>query len=661
MNTCALEFRRLLLLVGGAASLSLPLEAQDPVPFDRHRFHTDRESPVELGLPAEDDAFTFAIFGDRTGGPAEGVKILAQAVGEVNLLDPDLVMTVGDMIDGYNRTPEWMAQMREFKGIMDGLTCHWFPVAGNHDTYWRGPAQERPPEEHEGNYELHFGPLWYAFEHKDAWFVVLYSDEPDPATGERNFSKPGSQVMSPRQYAWLEGILEQAGRARHTFVFLHHPRWIGGGYGDDWERVHQLLARAGNVRAVFAGHIHYMRYDGKRDGIEYFALATTGGGQSELAPKAGFLHHYNYVTVRDEGISMVTYPVGASLDPRAVTAQLSADVRKLSGRVQPRVAAAVDLETSGAVDGTYQIEVENPVLRPVEYQLVPSGGDASWRFFPEHLHVELEPGEKRTLRFRALRSATTLDTTFREPRITVAADYLAETHRISMKARSFDLPLRLSWEVAPERPAGEHVLEHGEQGVALLHDSSFELPDGPLTLEGWLKPAEFSQRQGWLAKTESSEFGIFVNGGVPEFLVFLDGSYRTVKAPGPVLELDRWQHLAGVFDGEELRLYLDGERIGAAPASGERKPNALPLVIGGDVNGSGDPVSTFRGKTDEVRLSSAARYSGERFEPQRRLERDAETVLLLHMDGAVGTWLFDSSGQYAHPRLVNGARVAPAE
>ena len=88
---------------------------------------------------------------------------------------------------------------------------------------------------------------------------------------------------------------------------------------------------------------------------------------------------------------------------------------------------------------------------------------------------------------------------------------------------------------------------------------------------------------------------------------------------------------------------------------------ALPLVIGGDVNGSGDPVSTFRGKTDEVRLSSAARYSGERFEPQRRLERDAETVLLLHMDGAVGTWLFDSSGQYAHPRLVNGARVAPAE
>ena len=78
---------------------------------------------------------------------------------------------------------------------MNGLLCPWFPVAGNHDIYWRGP--DRPAEEHEQRYEQHFGPLWYAFDHKGCRFIVLYSDEGIPETGERNFSKPDCQVMSP--------------------------------------------------------------------------------------------------------------------------------------------------------------------------------------------------------------------------------------------------------------------------------------------------------------------------------------------------------------------------------------------------------------------------------------------------------------------------------
>ena len=52
---------------------------------------------------------------------------------DVNLLDPDLVMTVGDLVQGYTDTATWLGQMREYKGIMSRLTMPWFPVAGNHD------------------------------------------------------------------------------------------------------------------------------------------------------------------------------------------------------------------------------------------------------------------------------------------------------------------------------------------------------------------------------------------------------------------------------------------------------------------------------------------------------------------------------------------------
>ena len=75
------------------------------------RFFTTRSSEIVLPLPSEEDAFTFAVFGDRTGGQPEGVDVLADAVRDVNLIEPDLVMTVGDLVNGYNRTAEWLIQM----------------------------------------------------------------------------------------------------------------------------------------------------------------------------------------------------------------------------------------------------------------------------------------------------------------------------------------------------------------------------------------------------------------------------------------------------------------------------------------------------------------------------------------------------------------------
>jgi len=630
-----------------------------PVAEDPARFDTSRTSPVRLPLPEEQDSFTFVVFGDRTGGPAEGIEVLKEAVRNVNLIEPDLVINVGDMVQGYNTTQEWLPQMREFRSVMKGLLCPWFPVPGNHDIYWRGP--NRPSRENEANYEQHFGPLWYAFEHKDCWFIVLYSDEGNPETGEKNFSKPACQRMSPAQYEWLKSTLGKARGARHVFLFLHHPRWLGGGYGKDWERVHWLLSQAGNVSIVFGGHIHRMRYDGPHDGIEYVTLATTGGAQSGLAPRAGFLHHYHHVHVRGDRIALASVPVGEAMDVRSITGQVSDDAAKLAS-LKPRFEGLPRIDTTGRIDRPVTVSITNPAQHPLEVDLAIDSEDARWLGSPDQYRAVINAGESETFRFEIDRLCEDLglDGGFRDAALVTRLNYLGEKISVPIPESRSVIPLRFELP-APPVPATEVALRLDGDDCLAIPNVFLDLPDGPFTLECWFNADSYEERTGLLAKTESSEFGFFVNRGLPEFSVFLGEAYVTAAAGQPILETGRWQHIAGVYDGTAVRLYVDGQLVGAAVASGARRKNSLPLLVGADVDRYGRATSHFTGQIDAVRLSAGAHYSGTSFTPQRRTAANEGTVLLLNMDGTVGPWIHDASSSSAHARLRGNPELVPAE
>ncbi len=90
------------------------------------------------------------------------------------------------------------------------------------------------------------------------------------------------------------------------------------------------------------------------------------------------------------------------------------------------------------------------------------------------------------------------------------------------------------------------------------------------------------------------------------FEVGINDQHLGVSSPAS-LPTNRYSHLAGIYDGEKARLFLDGDLIAEEQLSGTITHIPYGNVyfsIGADRNGEG----AFKGSIDEVRISNIARY-----------------------------------------------------
>jgi hypothetical protein len=116
------------------------------------------------------------------------------------------------------------------------------------------------------------------------------------------------------------------------------------------------------------------------------------------------------------------------------------------------------------------------------------------------------------------------------------------------------------------------------------------LPDKPLqvlTLECWVRPWDLSNWQGLMTQhryPDAAGIGLFLT---PAGYVLLylgngqtfDGS-RMVRSPRPLKKL-QWHHIVGVWDGKQVSLWLDGQRVaGPFPLTGPVRPGTAPLRLG---------------------------------------------------------------------------------
>lgn len=322
--------------VAGAMALgtALPTLAQQQAPAPSAEAKPFTTKPVV----DPQGSFRFAIMSDRTGGARAGV--FERAIDQVNLLKPEFVVSVGDLVEGYAENPAVLAQQwEEFETILARLDARFYRVAGNHDLSNTAML---------ANWRKQFGNPYYSFVYKNVLFLVLDTDDPPASTLNmlpKIFPEPGKaeevqklletnprhanelisaqihklkipiEELTPasitqEQARWAEQTLAAHPEVRWTIVLLHKPAWLYQNANNAFPQIQAALAK--RRYTVFAGHEHYYQRD-VIDGRDYFRLGTTGGEWIRKGP--GAVDHISWVTMDDNGPHVANIRVDGMFGP----------------------------------------------------------------------------------------------------------------------------------------------------------------------------------------------------------------------------------------------------------------------------------------------------------------------------------------------------------
>jgi len=311
---------------------------------------------VERPWPEDDRKFHFAILGDRWGGSDAEWPVFDRAVDEINLLRPDFVIMVGDLIDGYSEDMAVVAaQWADFRRHADRLEVPLFLLPGNHDI--GNPAMLRWWQENVGR-------THYAFAYQGCLFLVLNTQEAWAA---------GRVSLGAAQAQFALEALERRQDVRHTFVFMHVPLWHGGDEG--WRRIEAALAD--RPHTVFAGHRHNVAFE-QRQGARYIVVGATKGvevAQRNPLPEAGRFAHFTSVTVDGEAVHIAFVEPGR-IWPADVAPQAFKEAVGRLVAVEARMPEGLDEDEvrTGLVT-----TIDNGLPEPVNVTIALSGvGTGGW-------------------------------------------------------------------------------------------------------------------------------------------------------------------------------------------------------------------------------------------------------------------------------------------
>ena len=319
------------------SSTALGQETAPVISYDKERI-TEAKPWTNKEFQNDTEDFQFVIIGDRTGG-ANQQGTFKLAVSQLNLLQPEFVINVGDLIEGYSdEQAELNAEWDEADAMLNTLDMPFFRTPGNHDIANRVAQQV---------WKDRYGATYYHFIYKDVLFVVLDTEDPpreappgmkekidlynklqieDPAKAEAmlaEFMSDESVVaglakpveFSDDQVAYLENVLENNKGVRWTFLFMHEPAWEKD--TGNFKEIAKLLKE--RKHTFFAGHLHYYDYD-NIDGVEHITMGPAGASFHHEGP--GNVDHIMWITMKETGPQIANIALKGVFDRKGLDPSL---------------------------------------------------------------------------------------------------------------------------------------------------------------------------------------------------------------------------------------------------------------------------------------------------------------------------------------------------
>jgi len=204
------------------------------------------------------------------------------------------------------------------------------------------------------------------------------------------------------------------------------------------------------------------------------------------------------------------------------------------------------------------------------------------------------------------------------------------------------------WGVVPEEPSGAYDTEfltvecwfYLDKYVDDFTYPYFEL----ISKEYWTSPMDMS---GWYLRIhqlegEPAKLNFSICHPAEKLLIFSNAD----------IVIGTWYHVAVVYDGSEVRMYINGEIDSVKAFSNPILYNDEGIGIGRNAR-TVNPATLFPGMIDEIRISSIARYDDD-FTPEFEFsDIDASTVALFHFNEGSGDIITDSSMHANHGILTD--------
>jgi 3',5'-cyclic AMP phosphodiesterase CpdA len=210
----------------------------------------------EFKFPLKSGSVRFAAIGDMGTGESPQYEV-AQQMFKVRQAFPfEFVIMLGDNIYGGSKPADFDKKFAvPYKPLLDA-GVKFYASLGNHDN-----TNERFYQPFNMN-----GESYYAYKKGNVHFFVL-----------------NSNYMDPKQLAWLEGQLKDAGNGGWKICYFHHPLYSSGQYHGpslDLRKLLEPLFVKYGVDVVFSGHDHVYERIRPQQGIYYFMEGASG----ELRP-----------------------------------------------------------------------------------------------------------------------------------------------------------------------------------------------------------------------------------------------------------------------------------------------------------------------------------------------------------------------------------------